>query len=224
MATNGAKHTCAYVHEGCPEQNAYKCFHNRNISTRFLIDFNRATTKPNQTIFFLKPNQIKWIARATISYQTKWGPKQNRNCSTQFTPKPLAAWGALLVQLLNFFCDARKHMHMEGRTRKHSRRGGREWTGSRMDEDIRPPSTLGQIRECVLMDLRNTRNCHAWRENANESGYANKSLVHGIMFHTWPGSDHQNQLYQSEVYVDVVCKLRPRHRWCWCTMSQVPWL
>ena len=160
-STNGdqrAKHTCAYVHEGCPEQNAYKCFHNRNVSTRFLIDFNRATTKPNQTIFYLKPNQIKRIARPTISHQTKWGPKQNPICSTRFTPKPLTAWGALLVQLLNFFCDARKHMHIEGRTRKHSRRGGKEWTGSRMEEDIRHPSNLGQIRECVLMDLRNTRN------------------------------------------------------------------
>ena len=107
-----------------------------------------------------------------------------------------------------------------GRTRKHSRRGGREWTGSRMEEDIRPPSSLGQIRESVLMDLRNTRNWHAWRENANESGYANKLLVHGIMFHTWPGSNRRNQLFQSGVYVDVICKLR---RQCWCAM-QVPWL
>jgi len=90
-STNGdqrAKHTCAYVHEGCPEQNAYKFFHNRNVSTRFLIDINRATTKPNQTIFFLKPNQIKRIARATISHQTKWGPKQNPNCSTRFNSWP----------------------------------------------------------------------------------------------------------------------------------------
>ena len=88
METNGAKDTCAYVHEGFPEQNAYKCFHNRNVSTRFLFDFNRATTKPNQTIFFLKPNQIKRIARATISHQTKWGPKQNPNCSTRFNSWP----------------------------------------------------------------------------------------------------------------------------------------
>ena len=88
MATNGAKHTCAYVHEGCPEQNAYKCFHNRNVSTRFLIDFNRAKTKSNQTIFLIKSNQIKQIARATISHQTKWGPKQNPNCSTRFNSWP----------------------------------------------------------------------------------------------------------------------------------------
>ena len=88
MATNGAKNTCAYVHEGFPEQNAYKCFDNRNVSTRFLIDFNRATTKPNKTIFFLKPNQIKLIARATISHQTKWGPKQIPNCSTRFNSLP----------------------------------------------------------------------------------------------------------------------------------------
>ena len=88
MATNGAKHTCAYVHEGFPEQNAYKCFHNHNVSTRFLIDFNRAKTKPNQTIFLIKSNQIKQIARATISHQTKWGPKQNPNCSTWFNSWP----------------------------------------------------------------------------------------------------------------------------------------
>ena len=89
MATNGAKDTCAYVHEGFPEQNAYKCFHNHNVLTRFLINFNRATTKPNQTkLFFLKPNQIKQIARPTISHRTKWGPKQNPNCSTRFNSWP----------------------------------------------------------------------------------------------------------------------------------------
>ena len=94
--------------------------------------------------------------------------------------------------------------------------------GSRMEEDIRPPSNLGQIRECVLMDLRNTRNCHAWRENANESRYANKSLVHGIIFHTYD-SDSRTQHERPGVYVDVVRKLRPRHRRCGC-MEQVPWL
>ena len=122
MATNGAKDTCAYVHEGFPEQNTYKCFHNRNVSTQFLIDLNRATTKPNQTIFFLKPNQIKRIARATISHQTKWGTEAK---SKLLNPVQLFARSA------------------SGRTRKHSRRGGREWTGSRMEEDIWPPSTLG---------------------------------------------------------------------------------
>ena len=90
-STNGDKrcqaHMCVCAWE-LSRANAYKCFHNRNVSTRFLIDLNRATTKPNQTIFFLKPNQIKRIARATISHQTKWGPKQNPNCSTRFNSWP----------------------------------------------------------------------------------------------------------------------------------------
>ena len=129
--------------------------------------------------------------------------------------------GALLVQLLNFFV-IQKNKCIEGRTRKHSRRGGREWTGSRMEEDIRPPSTLRQIRKCVLMDLRNTRNWHARRENANESWYANKSLVHGIMFHTC-GSDSRTQHDRPGVYVNVIRKLQPRHRRCGCVV-QVPWL